>query len=198
MKLKRFAALILFVVFVEQSALSLTQRFSAPDDPKRAEPVSLGEQAPDFTLEEINGSAVTLSSARGKMPTVLVFFRGYWCPFCARQLAELRSLLKPNEQVRLLAISVDDHEKSKQLVEKIAADQKGQVTYALLSDPGHKVIDAYGLHDPAYDGKRFDGIPHPAVYVIDKNGRVAWVKVESDYKVRPSNEDIRAALASLH
>jgi len=31
-----------------------------------------------------------------------------------------------------------------------------------LSDPGHKIIDAYGLHDPAYDGKRFDGIPHPA------------------------------------
>jgi len=112
-------------------------------------------------------------------------------------LAELRSLLKPNEQVRLLAVSVDDHEKSKQLVEKIAADGKGAVTYPLLSDPNHKVIDAYGLHDPAYEGKRFDGIPHPAVYVIDKNGRVAWTKIESDYKLRPSNEDIRAGLASL-
>ena len=198
MKFRRFAALILLVVIVGQSAFSLTRQFSATDDPKRAEPVSLGEQAPDFTLEDINGSTVTLSSARGKMPTVLVFFRGYWCPFCARQLAELRSLLKPNEQVRLLAVSVDDHEKSKQLADKIAADGQGPVTYSLLSDPNHKVIDVYGLHDPAYDGKRFDGIPHPAVYVIDKNGRVTWVKVESDYKVRPSNEDIRAALASLH
>lgn len=112
-------------------------------------------------------------------------------------MAELRSLLKPNEQVRLLAVSVDDHEKSKQLVEKIAADGKGPVTYPVLSDPNHKVIDAYGLYDPAYEGKRFDGIPHPAVYVIDKNGRVAWAKIESDYKLRPSNEDIRAGLASL-
>jgi peroxiredoxin len=112
-------------------------------------------------------------------------------------LAELRSLLKAGEQVRLITVSVDDHEKSRQLVEKIAGDGKGQVTYSLLSDPNHKVIDAYGLHDPAYDGKKFDGIPHPAVYVIDKNGRVAWVRVESDYRVRPSNEDIRAALASL-
>src|SRR5258705_247907 len=74
----------------------------------------------------------------------------------------------------------------------------GPVNYTMLSDPGHKIIDAYGLHDPAYDGKRFDGIPHPAVYVIDKNGRVAWAKVESDYKVRPSNADIRAALESLN
>ncbi|MEP6922400.1 MAG: peroxiredoxin family protein [bacterium] len=198
MKFRRFAALILFVVIVVHSAFSLTQQFSAPEEPKRAEPVNLGEQAPDFTLEDIKGAAVTLSSARGKMPTVLVFFRGYWCPFCARQLAELRSLLKPNEQVRLLAVSVDDHEKSKQLADKIAADGQGPVTYSLLSDPDHKVIDAYGLHDPAYEGKTFDGIPHPAVYVIDRNGRVTWVKVESDYKVRPSNEDIRAALASLH
>ncbi len=198
MKFRRFAALILFVVIVVDSAFSLTQQFSAPEDPKRAEPVNLGEQAPDFTLEDIKGAEVTLSSARGKMPTVLVFFRGYWCPFCARQLAELRSLLKPNQQVRLLAVSVDDHEKSKQLADKIALDGRGPVTYSLLSDPDHKVIDAYGLHDPAYKGKKFDGIPHPAVYVIDKNGRVTWVKVESDYKVRPSNEDIRAALASLH
>ena len=67
----------------------------------------------------------------------------------------------------------------------------------MLSDPAHKVIDAYGLHDPAYDGTKFDGIPHPTVYVIDKNGRVAWAKVETDYKVRPSNTDIRAALESL-
>jgi hypothetical protein len=35
------------------------------------------------------------------------------------------------------------------------------------------------------------------VIVIDKNGRVAWAKVESDYKVRPSNADIRAALQLL-
>ena len=68
----------------------------------------------------------------------------------------------------------------------------------MLSDPDHKVIDRYGLHDPTYDGSKFDGIPHPAVYVIDKEGRVAWSKVESDYKIRPSNADILAAIAGLN
>jgi len=33
--------------------------------------------------------------------------------------------------------------------------------------------------------------------VIDKQGRVAWAKIESDYKQRPTNEEIRAALDSL-
>jgi len=100
--------------------------------------------------------------------------------------------------VSLIAVSVDDQEKLKQLAEKIAADGKGPLTYSLLSDPDHRVIDTYGLHDPAYDGQRFAGIPHPAVFVIDKSGRVAWARIESDYKIRPSNEDIRAALASLN
>jgi len=192
------SALVLLVASITTAGTARGVRGNPNDEPKRTEPVSVGEEAPDFTLEDMQGNQVSLSATRGKMPTVLVFYRGYWCPFCAHQLSELRSLSKANESVRLLAISVDDHEKTKQLTEKIAADGNGPVNYTMLSDPGHQVIDAYGLHDPAYDGKRFDGIPHPAVYVIDKNGRVAWAKVESDYKVRPSNADIRAALESLN
>jgi len=160
--------------------------------------VTVGEQAPDFTLTDLNGNQVTLSSWRGQSATVLVFYRGYWCPYCARQLAELRTLVKANERIRLLALSVDDADKTRELVQKIKSDGNGPVTYTLLSDPGHKVIDGYGLHDPAYDGTQFDGIPHPAVYVIDKTGTVTWAKVESDYKMRPSNSDIRAALDKLN
>jgi len=198
MSFRSFAASVLLITSIAQAGPARGGRSNKIDEPKRAEPVSVGEEAPDFTLEDMRGNQVTLSAAKEKAPTVLVFYRGYWCPFCAHQLSELRSLLKANEPVRLLAISVDDHEKTKQLMEKIAADGNGPVNYTMLSDPGHKIIDAYGLHDPAYDGKRFDGIPHPAVYVIDKNGRVAWAKVESDYKVRPSNAAIRAALESLN
>ncbi len=198
MSFRSFAASLLLITCIAQAGAARGVRSNKIDEPKRAEPVSVGEEAPDFTLEDMQGNQVTLSAARGKASTVLVFYRGYWCPFCAHQLAELRSLMKANEGIRVLAVSVDDHEKTKQLMEKIAADGNGPVNYTMLSDPGHKIIDAYGLHDPAYDGKRFDGIPHPAVYVIDKNGRVAWAKVESDYKVRPSNADIRAALESLN
>jgi peroxiredoxin len=68
----------------------------------------------------------------------------------------------------------------------------------LLSDPGHRVIDAYGLRDPAYTEQKFDGIPYATVYVIDKQGRVAWASISQDYKQRPSNEEIRAAVNSLN
>lgn len=53
----------------QQSATTATQRNS---------PVNVGEMAPDFTLEDQDGRKVSLSSARGEKPVVLVFYRGYW------------------------------------------------------------------------------------------------------------------------
>jgi peroxiredoxin len=97
----------------------------------------------------------------------------------------------------LYAVSVDKPEESRGFAERIAADGRGAITFPLLSDPDHRVIDAYGLRDPAYAGQKFEGVPRPAVYVLDKSGRVAWARVEDDYRQRPTNQEIRAALDAL-
>ena len=99
--------------------------------------------------------------------------------------------------MRLYAISIDTPEVSKKFAEKTAADGKGAIDFPLLSDPRHKIIDMYGLLDPSYKGQDVYGIPHPAVYVINKSGRVSWVKIESNYRERPVNAEIRAALDAL-
>lgn len=105
--------------------------------------------------------------------------------------------MKKDEKVSLYGISVDSPDVSLEFAKKIASDGKGEVGFPLLSDPEHRTIDAYGLRDPAYEGQKVYGIPHPAVYVIDKQGKVTWAKIESDYKQRPTNEEIRAVLDSL-
>src|SRR5262249_14488445 len=133
MSFKTISALALLVASIVQPCTARSLRGNTNDNLKRAEPVDVGGEAADFSLEDTQGNEVSLSATRGKMPTVLVFYRGYWCPFCARQLSELRSLLKADEKVRLLAVSVDDHEKTKQLMEKIAADGNGRVNYTMLS-----------------------------------------------------------------
>ena len=74
---------------------------------------------------------------------------------------------------------------------------KAKLTFRFSPIRGHKTIDAYGLLDPAYEGKETYGIPHPAVYVVDKNGKVSWAKIESNYRERPTNEQIRAALDAI-
>jgi len=106
-------------------------------------------------------------------------------------------LLKEDDDVGMFAISVDDAEKGKMLKEKVEKDGKGEVKFPLLSDPGHKTIDAYGLMDEKYVGKGFEGIPKPAIYILDENRKVLWAKIESDYRERPTIEEIRSALDNL-
>ncbi len=112
-------------------------------------------------------------------------------------MAALRTLLKKDENVKLYAISIDPPEVSKDFAKKIASDGKGELSFPILSDPNSKVIDAYGLRDPAYEAQKIYGIPHPAVYVIDKDGKVVWVKIESNYRERPTNQEVRMALDAL-
>ena len=96
------------------------------------------------------------------------------------------------EATEVLAVSIDSHADSQKLIQKLAEDGATKVTFPLLEDQGHKAIDRYGLLNP--QGK---GLPHPATYVIDKQGVVRWKFVEVDYKVRPTNAAILAALKSI-
>jgi peroxiredoxin len=105
--------------------------------------------------------------------------------------------VREREQVDLFAISPDTPEQSRAFIEKIEADGKGRVTFTLLSDRDSAVIDRYNLRDPAYAGEQFEGIPHPAVFVLDREGIVRWSKVETDYTQRPENSEIRDALDAL-
>jgi peroxiredoxin len=92
---------------------------------------------------------------------------------------------------------VDPAADSRGFSDKIAADGNGAINFPLLSDPQHRVIDAYGLQDPRYLKQRREGIPYPTTYVIDKAGRIAWMRINRDTTVRPANSEIRAALDAL-
>ncbi len=81
-------------------------------------------------------------------------------------------------------------------MEKISKDG-GKLPFPLLSDPNHQTIDAYGLFDPAYIGKGVEGIPRPAIFILDKSRNVKWAKIESDFRNRPTIEEIRAELDRL-
>ena len=109
-------------------------------------------------------------------------------------MAGLRDLTRAYPEVRFFAISRDLTGDSHELARKIALDGRGAVTFSLLSDPKSAVIDRYGIRDPAYAKEKIYGVPKPAVFVLDQRGRVRWAKIEEDYRERPSNEDVAAAL----
>jgi peroxiredoxin len=92
-------------------------------------------------------------------------------------------------------VSVDDRERQQMMIDRVAQETGMLIDYTILADPDHRVIDRYGLFNP--DERRGRPVPHPATYVIDKQGVVRWGVVEVNYRVRPTNEDILEALAGV-
>ena len=108
-------------------------------------------------------------------------------------MGQLKSLLNAQyrDQVEILAVSVDPHEKALWLRDKLKAEPG--FNFPLLSDPDHRVIDRYGL----LNDKAPRPLPHPTTLVIDRQGKIRWRLTEVDYKVRPSNEDVLKEIAKL-
>ena len=82
------------------------------------------------------------------------------------------------------------------MVDRVAQETDGRaLTYTLLSDPGALVINRYGLFNQDSPPDRL--LPHPTTYVIDMQGVVRWKMTEVNYRIRPENTDIAAALAAI-
>ena len=109
------------------------------------------------------------------------------------QLVKLNKMFNEKDinDTVVLAVSVDSVENLKKTRSRLSnEDSKSGIV--LLSDPGHRIIDIYGLLNPGSPG-----LPHPATYIIDKKGVVRWKFVDVDYRKRPDNEQVLNALKSL-
>ena len=128
-----------------------------------------GELAPDFTLPNQTREDVTLSSYRGKSHVVLAFHPLAFTPVCTAQMKDYQSAWPALQSLDadVLAISLDAGPSKAAWGQSI-----GGVPFQLLSDfhPHGAVTRAYGV-------MRDDGRPDRAVFVVDKNGRIAWAKL---------------------
>lgn len=152
--------------------------------------ISVNDTAPDFELpsnEAENGrpgKKYKLSSFRGK-PVVLAFYPLDFSPVCSKENACFRDDLKQFEQLgaQVLGISVDSvwtHD---------AFARSLQLSYPLLADfhPKGAVADSYGMY------MADKGITKRATVVIDRNGKVVWVKEQAIPEAR-DNQELLGAL----
>lgn len=100
--------------------------------------------------------------------------------------------MEQKADTRILAVSVDSAEDLQRMVDRISEEGPAP-DFTFLSDPGHRVIDRYGLFNESYRRP----VPHPTTLVIDKQGVVRWKFVEEDYRVRPTNQQIIEALEEV-
>lgn len=155
-------------------------------EPSGATLLSAGSAAPDFTLNEAPGRAVTLSALRGK-PVVLAFYPADWSPVCGDQMALYNEILADfrEQGAELLGISVDGP-----WCHKAFAEAR-KLRFPLLADfePKGAVSRAYGAYTDT-------GVSARALFVIDAAGVVRWSYL-SPMGVNPGADGILAALERL-
>jgi peroxiredoxin (alkyl hydroperoxide reductase subunit C) len=150
--------------------------------------INVGDDAPDFTLASFDGTKYTLSDFRGKQNVVLAFFPFAFSATCSAQMPSYQAELERfnSYDTQVLGISMDARHSMREW-----ATQLG-ITYPLLSDfyPQGHVTDLYGARHAA-------GMPERALFVIDKQGKVAWVHVHRPTGEAPDNEELFEVLRKL-
>lgn len=129
-----------------------------------------GDKAPQFTLQDQNDDAVSLSSFEGKK-VLVYFYPKAMTPGCTTQAQCLRdskdALDKHN--VVVLGISPDPVKRLPKFIEK------ENLNFTLLSDEDHAVAEAFGVWGPKkFMGKEYDGI-HRTSFMIDEKGNIEHV-----------------------
>lgn len=102
--------------------------------------IAINTQAPDFELTNFRGESVRLSDFRGKKNLLLVFNRGFSCPFCRAHAAQLRQDYEKfaAENAEVIIVGPDNaHAFSNYW-------QKEQLPFIGLPDPNHSVLKQYG------------------------------------------------------
>jgi peroxiredoxin len=163
----------------------------------------INSKAPDFKAKDQHGKYIRLKDVLKQGPVVLVFYRGHWCPFCNRQLKKLEDSLQfiRDKGATLIAVSPEKPENISKTVEKTGAD------YSILHDEGLKIMKAYevefevqentinryrntGIDLEKINGKDWKYLPVPAIYIIDKESTITYRFFDTDYKKRPSVQEI--------
>jgi peroxiredoxin len=151
--------------------------------------LTVGQEAPDFELRSHRGGTVRLSDFRGRKNVVLAFHPLAFTPVCANQMRGYESDLAAFEKTgaAVLGISIDA-----QPAKAAWAKTLDSISYDLLSDfyPHGEVARKYGVF------REKEGSSERAVFVIDKNGRIAWSKVYEIPEL-PKNDEVLSALQRL-
>ncbi|MCH6259255.1 AhpC/TSA family protein [Puniceicoccaceae bacterium K14] len=174
-------------------------------------PILIGSDAPNAAVLDSEGKSVELAEIYDGKPTIVVFYRGGWCPYCNTHLQELvevePQLIELGYQI--IALSPDAPSKLQESTEK------GGLNYSLFSDSPHKAAEAFGIAftlEPKTlerykkkdrlggwsDGVNQDKLPVPSVFIVTGDQKIAFQYVDPNFRSRmPGDLLLAAAKSSL-
>ena len=192
---------ISLLLFMFVSSLVFSQ---VPENPEDVSPLLVGEKIPEVMITNLNGDDVSLQQILKEKPTVLVFYRGGWCPYCNNQLSGLAEIENEvlSEGFQIVAISPDNH----QMLSKTMT--KDEINYQLYSDKEAKLIQAVGIgfKTPESNKKYIfnktnfepsEILPVPTVMILNTKGEIVFEYINPNYKVRLDEKLLLAVLKAI-
>lgn len=133
--------------------------------------ITIGEQAPLFSLKDENEQEINLSDYIGKKQILVYFYPKAMTPGCTVQAQALRDNKSELEALntKVFGISPDEPKRLAKFC------QRDELNFTLLSDPDHSVADAFGVWGlKKFMGREYDGI-HRLSFLIGLDGKIAHV-----------------------
>lgn len=194
--MKKIICLLVFV-----SSLSLfSQVVEKAED---ISPLLIGEKIPSMDLENSAGDKINTDKILNKK-TVLIVYRGGWCPFCNTQLSEMQEIENEIQNLgyQIVAVSPDSPSKLNETV------GKEKLNYTLFSDSDGAFAKSLGIAFASpekysemlgkySDGKNKSLLPVPTVYVLDDKGIIKFLYINPNYKDRLKANLLLAVLKNL-
>jgi peroxiredoxin len=193
-------------------ALCRPAKATLPLGAENVAPLKAGARAPSVTVKTVDGADFDLGQAFAAKPTVLMFYRGGWCPFCNKQLSGIQDYAPRFTALgyQILAVCTDKPEDLR------ATMDKHQLTYTLLSDRAMEAASAFqvAFRVPDDDAKKYAShgvilpgipgepgaqwLPVPSIFIVGKDGVIKFAEFNPNFRIRPPPEEILAAAASAN
>ncbi|WED65809.1 peroxiredoxin-like family protein [Synoicihabitans lomoniglobus] len=201
---------LFFVCVILLGSVVTLPAASLPVGPENTAPAQPGTMAPAVPVQTPEGTAVDLLALVREQPTVLIVYRGGWCPFCSAHLGEIAELEPALLELgyRVVAISPERPETLKKLLMEAPTDTPHRLLYsdrAMHASMGLGLAYAmptnlqkrYLEHGidlapvPESEGQHW--LPVPAAFIFDREGAIAFSYANPDYRTRVDAEDLLAA-----
>lgn len=187
---------ILFILLAI-SNISLAQIAETAED---ISPLLIGEKIPKQDLVSVDDKAVSTIEIFNKK-TVLIVYRGGWCPYCNSQLMDMQEIESQMIDLgyQIVAVSPD----SPKFLKETTTEDK--LNYQLFSDSDGEFSQALGIAfkrdkpklEKYSEGKNPGFLPVPTVYVINENREIEFLYINPDYSKRLKGDLLLAVLKNL-
>ncbi|WP_338409172.1 peroxiredoxin family protein [uncultured Flavobacterium sp.] len=181
-------------------SLALNTQAQIANSPQEVCPLLIGEKIPNITLTNIDEQEVSTKEIFNKK-TVLIIYRGGWCPYCNSQLSDLQDIEKEILDLgfQIIAVSPDSPKFLNETIEK------DKLNYTLYSDSkglfSQTIGIAYKKDKPKLnkysEGKNPGFLPVPTVYVLNEKQEIEFMYINPNYSTRLKGKLLLVVLKNL-